>query len=414
MSLKIYCGSRIENLAEKLKERLLKERQGKDPFVFTKVVVPNGNLAKWLQIRMFAKEPDLCAGIQFSFMEKELTELMKAGLPPKDRADVELLPDHAYAKAIVSILLAGPEEQEEEQEEYGKLAPFRKYIMNSDSADAVEVTEQKQAAMTWQLADKLADLMDSYEVYRPEIVDWWLKGGKCPYDLRKGETSDAEAALARALWGEKVKFKQDGKRLSLRQLYNRVKDNAPAEEPKTIYFFGQSTLSCLQAQILVWLAKTHNVVVFYRNPCREFWGDIKTAKEERKARGKQLAGPDPEDAYLCENDLLKTLGIAGRETLRLLVDLEESNEAERIGFDWVPIDNEGASVGTVLGNVQESIRRRTSEVTKCRQDASVQLLARPACAARSRWCTTRSLALSGSRRGAGNVRGRPVRSRTSP
>ena len=362
MSLKIYCGSRIENLAEKLKERLLKERQGKDPFV-----------AKWLQIRMFAKEPDLCAGIQFPFMEKELTELMKAGLPKDERAEVELLPDHAYAKAIVSILLAGPKEQKE----YAKLAPFRKYIMNSDSADVVAVTEQKQAAMTWQLADKLADLMDSYEVYRPEIVDWWLKGGKCPYDLRKGETSDAEAALARALWGEKGKFKQDGKRLSLRQLYNRVKDNTPDEKPKTIYFFGQSTLSWLQAQILVWLAKTHNVVVFYRNPCREFWGDIETAKEELKARGKQLAGPDPEDAYLCENDLLKTLGIAGRETLRLLVDLEESNEAERIGFDWEPIDNEGASVGTVLANVQESIRCRTSDVVKCRQDASVQVVGTP-------------------------------------
>ncbi len=377
MSLKIYCGSRIEDLAEKLKERLLKERQGKDPFVFTKVVVPNGNLAKWLQIRMFAKEPDLCAGIQFPFMEKELTELMKAGLPPKDRADVELLPDHAYAKAIVSILLAGPEEQDE----YAKLAPFRKYIMNSDSADAVEVAEQKQAAMAWQLADKLADLMDSYEVYRPEIVDAWLGTGKCSYDLRKGETAEAEAALARALWGEKGKFKQDGKRLSLRQLYNRVKDNAPDEEPKTIYFFGQSTLSYLQAQILVWLAKTNNVVVFYRNPCREFWGDIETKNEERKAlfRIGRYSGDDPEKEYgdICENDLLKTLGIAGRETLRLLVDLEGSNEAERIGFDWESLDNEEAEVGTVLGNVQESIRRRTSEVAKCRQDASVQIVGTP-------------------------------------
>ncbi len=375
MSLKIYCGSRVENLAEKLKECLLKDRQGKDPFVFTKVVVPNGNLAKWLQIRMFAKEPDLCAGIQFPFMEKELTELMLAGLPPEDRADVELLPDHAYMMAIVSILLAGPEEQPE----YGKLAPFRKYIMNSDSADAVAITEQKQAAMTWQLADKLADLMDSYEVYRPEIVDWWLNGGNCPYDLRKGETSDAEAALARALWGENGKFKQGGKRLSLRQLYNRVKDNAPTEKPKTIYFFGQSTLSCLQAQILVWLAKTHNVVVFYRNPCREFWGDIETKNEERKAlfRIGRHSGDDPEKEYgdICENDLLKTLGIAGRETLRLLVDLEESGE--RIGFDWESLDNEEAEAGTVLGNVQESIRRRTSEVAKCRQDASVQVVGTP-------------------------------------
>ena len=379
MSLKIYCGSRIENLAEKLKERLLKERQGKDPFVFTKVVVPNGNLAKWLQIRMFAKEPDLCAGIQFPFMEKELTELMKAGLPKDERAEVELLPDHAYAKAIVSILLAGPEEQLE----HDKLAPFRSYIMNSDdSADAVAITEQKQAAMTWQLADKLASLMDSYEVYRPEIVEAWLGRKECQYDLPKGATAEAEAALARALWGENGKFQQDGKRLSLRQLYNLVKDNAPSEPPKTIYFFGQSTLSYLQAQILVWLAKTHNVVVFYRNPCREFWGDIETKNEERKAlfRVGCHSGDDPEEKYgkFCENDLLKTLGIAGRETLRLLVDLEGSpDEAERIGFDWKSLDDEEAAAETVLGKVQGSIRSRTSEVAKCRQDASVQIVGTP-------------------------------------
>ena len=372
--MKIYHGSRIEDLAQKLKDCLLKDRRGGDPFVFTKVVVPNVNVAKWLQIRMFAKEPDLCAGIQFPFMEKELTELMRAELPPEDRADVELLPDQAYSKAIASILLAGPEEQPE----HARLAPFRKYIMNSDSADAVRATEQKQAAMTWQLADKLADLMDSYEVYRPEIVDWWLKGGKCPYDLRKGETAEAEAALARALWGANGKFRQDGKRLSLRQLFNRVKDSAPRGNPKTIYFFGQSTLSCLQAQILAWLAKTHNVTVFYRNPCREFWGDIETAREERRARGNSPAGPDPEEGYLCENELLKTLGVAGRETLRLLVDLEEAaGVAGQIGFDWESIDKEETEPGTVLGNVQESIRRRTDAIAKCRQDASVQVVGTP-------------------------------------
>ena len=376
MSLKIYCGSRIENLAEKLKERLLKDRQGKDPFLFSKVVVPNVNVAKWLQIRMFAKEPDLCAGIQFPFMEKELTELMLAGLSPKDRVEVELLPDHAYAKAIVSILLADPKEQPE----HDKLAPFRSYIMNSDdSADEVAITEQKQAAMTWQLADKLADLMDSYEVYRPEIVEAWLGTQECSYDLPKGTTAEAEAALARALWGTNGKFKQDGRCLSLRQLYNRVKNNVLGETAKTIYFFGQSTLSVLQAQILVWLAKTHNVMVFYRNPCHEFWGDIETKNEERKAlfRVGRHSGDDPEKEYggICENELLKMLGIAGRETLRLLVDLEES--AERIGFDWESLDDEEAAVETVLGKVQESIRCRTSEVAKCRQDASVQIVGTP-------------------------------------
>ncbi len=374
MSLKIYCGSRIEHLAERLKACLLQERRGRDPFAFTQVVVPNAHVAKWLQIRMFAGEPDLCAGIQFPFMEKELTELMRTGLPPEERADVELLPDHAYAKAIVSILLAGPGEQKE----YAQLAPFRRYIMNAATAGTVALNDPKPAAMTWQLADKLADLMDSYEVYRPEIVAWWLNGGKCPYDLRKGETADAEAALARALWGEKGIFRPNGRRLSLRQLYNRVQRGAPDGKPRTIYFFGQSTLSVLQAQILVWLAKTHDVVVFYRNPCREFWGDIETAKEARQARGQLLAGVDPEAECSCENALLKTMGVAGRETLRLLVELEESADvAARSGFDWQSIDGEEPAARTVLGNVQESIRRRTSTVAKCRQDASVQIVGAP-------------------------------------
>lgn len=379
MSLKIYCGSRIEILAEKLKKCLLRDRQDKDPFLFSKVVVPNGNVAKWLQIRIFAKEPELCAGIKFPFIEKELTELMLAGLPHHERAKVELLPDHAYAKAIVSILLAGPEEQPE----YDKFVLFRNYIMNADnSADVVAITKQKQAAMAWQLANKLADLMDSYEVHRPEIVEAWLNGRECLPNLQKGETADAEAALARALWGEKGKFKQDGKRLSLRQLYNRVKNNAPSETPKSVYFFGQSTLSVLQAKILVWLAKTHNVVLFYRNPCREFWGDIETKNEERKALFYvgRISGDDPEEQYgkICENELLKTLGIAGRETLRLMVDLENSPDvAEQIGFYWESLDDEESAAGTVLGKVQESIRSRTSEVGKCRQDASVQIVGTP-------------------------------------
>ena len=51
MSLKIFSSSRISDLAGKLKERLLQARQGADPFEFTKIVVPNGNVASWLQIR---------------------------------------------------------------------------------------------------------------------------------------------------------------------------------------------------------------------------------------------------------------------------------------------------------------------------------------------------------------------------
>jgi exonuclease V gamma subunit len=47
--LKIYYSDRIEDLARELKKRLLDERKTKaTPFEFSKVVVPNTNIAKWL------------------------------------------------------------------------------------------------------------------------------------------------------------------------------------------------------------------------------------------------------------------------------------------------------------------------------------------------------------------------------
>lgn len=86
--------------------------------------MPNGNVASWLQIRQFASEPSLCAGLEFPFLEKRLFELQKEGLPAEERSDVELLPDRSYARAIVSILSASAAEQPE----YAKLAPFRAYV----------------------------------------------------------------------------------------------------------------------------------------------------------------------------------------------------------------------------------------------------------------------------------------------
>lgn len=385
MSFTILSGDRIDGLAGALKQRLLDQRNGADPFAFVKVIVPNGNVAKWLQIRKFAAEPSLCAGIEFPFMEQRLTELLRQNLSSEDQARFELLPDHAYARAIASILLEGPDRQPE----HAALAPFRQYFDTNSAGDSA-VDGQKQAHMLWQLADKLADLMDSYEVHRPEVVDAWLGRETNPrnraYSSAGGETEQAEAALARALWGENGRFPSEGSRISLRQLFDKVRDGVPKGPAQTIYLFGHSTLSLLQVRVLAWLARTHEVVFFHNNPCREYWGDITTAWEDRKVRyglGQGgVNGADPEEGLDCENALLKDLGVAGRETLRLLVDLEEENGAEKdpgrqIEFNWEFLDDTEASVDTVLGRLQESIRGRTSDVEKRTQDASIQIVGAP-------------------------------------
>ena len=171
MALKVYYSDRIEDLAVHLKDRLIAERQRSDPFVFSQVVVPNTNIAKWLQIRVFAKEQKLCAGIKFPFIEQRLTELLSANLP--EGTPFSLLPDNAYANAIMSALLA----TRDSLEEFDALAPLRAYISGDDGRGELRIVTQRQARMAWQLAVKMADLMDQYEVRRPEIVERWVMGG---------------------------------------------------------------------------------------------------------------------------------------------------------------------------------------------------------------------------------------------
>ena len=291
MPLKIYYSDRIEDLANHLKERLLRDRTGADPFVFPQVVVPNTNIAKWLQIRILSKERMLCAGIRFPFMEQRLTDLMAANLP--EGAPFSLLPDHAYANAIMAALLA----PRDAQPEFDALAPLRDYVSGAGesggaASGGLAIRTQRQARMGWQLAVKMADLMDEYEVRRPEIVENWLRG--LPAEGRgQTETSRielAEAALARCLWGRGGAFPPDGEQLSLRQLYDRVSGAPPKGPSQTIYFFGHSTLSLLQVKILAWLARTRILCLArYRSPSAT--APEKSTELPRTPRCKSSASP---------------------------------------------------------------------------------------------------------------------------
>lgn len=369
MSLKVLYSDRIEDLAADLRERLIAERSQSDPFLFPQITVPNANIAKWLQIRVFSKERLLCAGMKFPFVEQRLTELMAANLPPG--TPFSLLPNHAYATAVMGALLA----KRGAIAEFDALKPLRAYISGGDGKGELVISTRRQARMAWQLAVKMADLLDQYEVRRPEIVANWLKGLSAEGEARPAtETEAAEAALARIVWGRDGVFPPDGDSLSLRQLFDRVSSTPPKGPAKTIYFFGFSTLSLLQVKILAWLAETHEVVFYHNNVCLEYWGDIENRQERIKRLG--MGHADEEDISV-ENPLLRQWGVAGRETMRLLVQLEEENDG-RISFEWTSLADPGRErKDTVLGRIQDSICHCTGDIDKVPQDASIQVIGVP-------------------------------------
>jgi exonuclease V gamma subunit len=370
--LKIYYSDRIEDLAGKLKEQLLAERTTNgNPFAFAKVVVPNANIAKWLQIRSFSEVPSLCMGVNFPFIEQTLYGLLADCL--KIEECPQLLPMNAYTNGVMSILL---------KDNDARLEPFRRYI-GVEAGAPVVIDSRSKARMAWQLSVKLANLIDKYEVHRRNIVEKWLDENRAA--LISDPTEKAEAALAQKLLGEGGLYPPSGDAVSLRQLFERVKKVCakPEVEAKKIYFFGLSTLSSLQVEIIHYLAQTHDIEIYHNNVCLEYWGDIETKKEEARAerlKEKLINLKNVDDDLKLENSLLQNWGRAGRETLRLIVDLEEANgnSDKAINFEWNELSPSVEREGSMLEKVQSSVRHRVSEVGRIKaQDASIQIVGAP-------------------------------------
>ncbi|MBO7500079.1 MAG: exodeoxyribonuclease V subunit gamma [Fibrobacterales bacterium] len=363
MPFHVYYSDRIEDLAARLKADLGNRKQA-DPFIFPKIVTPNPNVGKYLRIEVFSKVPEFCAGVDYPMLRGFLVEQMKASLPGK----VELLPDRAYAVAIADNLL-NPRKEDEEA-----LKPFREYVFGD--AKPTDALDQRQARMLWQLSDKLAGLLDDYEIHRPDVVERWLNDGSIAdkgNKPEKGSSEAGEAVLAKRLWAKDGRFGDASEKKSMRQIYEMVKGREPADGDE-IYLFGHSTLSPLQAKIVLWLARKRKVFFYHNNPCLEYWGDIESDRKNKSDWTRKSAddwmkkwnsGP--------ENELLCGFGAAGRATVALLQDCSETD-----GFEMEPVEDEKRPApNTVLGRVQESIRHRTSDLERKPQDASLQIVGTP-------------------------------------
>ena len=260
MSLKIYHGSRIEDLAEKLAGELKAERTAKGPFEFLKVAVANPNLGNWLKMKVLAKVPELSAGVEMPFLDQQLADLLKA----EYKDELELISGRDYPAIVLDALMNHWRKE---------FVPFRKYIKEEfdpsneqkkaaegvqDEANPDEVplklVSQREARKAVQLADKLAQLVDAYEA----------TGNLGTLEKNKDENAvyGGEQALAETLFGsekEKGLLPKNGK-ISLRQMFDVVKARKPQGKASRVVLFGHTSLTDLQIKILVWLSQTHEVV----------------------------------------------------------------------------------------------------------------------------------------------------------
>ena len=275
------------------------------------------------------------------------------------------------------------------------LAPLKGFLAGDDAA-----------RRRHQLAARLADLYDQYQVYRADWLAAWEAGEDVlirPNDRREPvpETQRWQPRLWRTLMQDIADAPGLGdgpdsrtSRASVHRRFLETVRERPAGAdalPRRLIVFGISSLPRQSLEVLEAIAGQSQVMLFVHNPSQHYWGDIIEGRDLfRRAYRRNPDRKVPEDIdetqlHLHGHPLLAAWGKQGRDYIRLLDEHDE-----RAGYEShfrtqsLEIDLfESPGTATLLQQLQDDIlelrplcdRKALNAVIDPRQDRSLEFLA---------------------------------------
>jgi exodeoxyribonuclease V gamma subunit len=250
--------------------------------------------------------------------------------------------------------------------QYEALAPLRGFLAG-DVADA-------DPHRRYQLAARLADLLDQYQVYRADWLKAWgdgsdilIRPNAVQHPIPEGQSW--QPVLWRALQADvKAEFGPDdpslrhASRAEVHQIFlgragassgafspadqranasqgedqtqTRIAALQAAELPRRVIVFGISSLPRQMLEVLEAIAPVSQVILFVLNPSRHYWGDIIEGRDLfRRPYRRHSARKVPEDLderelHLHGHPLLAAWGRQGRDYIRLLDEHDDRTQYE--------------------------------------------------------------------------------------
>jgi exodeoxyribonuclease V gamma subunit len=223
-----------------------------------------------------------------------------------------------------------------------------------------------------QLAERLADLYDGYQVYRADWLDDWAAGLDVMRDARGGQSAMAEvdrwqAALWRRLLEDVGPADAHSHRAAVHARFLDAAATArerPRALARRIVVFGMSSLPRQTLEALSALSRWSQIVLVVLNPCRHYWADIVDDRELLRAERRRQAAkpgvppmPDEGDLHLYANPLLAAWGKQGRDYIRMLDEFDHPETYRKRFTAWDErIDFfEEPPASTLLARVQTAI-----------------------------------------------------------
>ena len=316
------------------------------------VLVQSNGMAEWIKIEL-ARQGGVCAATRVELPSRFLWRtyrqvLGKHNVPPDSPLDK--LPMTWRLMALLPGCLQDPVFQ--------PVAGF----LRGDEPDRL-----------LQLASRLADLFDQYQIYRPDWLQDWAAGRNV---LRKAAGHDelGEDQLWQAeLWRRVLATLDESQRQATRPALHaralaHLQSGQPLASPvaRRVSVFGMSHMPGQLLEMLAALAAHSQVLLAVPNPCQYHWGDIIDGREwlqaERRRhayRGEALAGLPLAQMHLHAPTLLAAWGRQGRDFIRQLDAFDDLQAAQQVTqwprldfFDDVP----GEDGTRLLAQLQRRIR----------------------------------------------------------
>ncbi|HHX35886.1 MAG TPA: exodeoxyribonuclease V subunit gamma [Gammaproteobacteria bacterium] len=197
----------------------------------------------------------------------------------------------------------------------------------------------------YQLAERLADLFDQYQVYRSDWLKDWAVGddqlrqidGQPQISADKAQAREPTVAWQAALWRLLIDDIGEEAIHSSRAAVHprfiakmRELEQAPASLPRRIIVFGISSLPAQMVDALAAISRFSQVMLCVHNPCQFHWADIVEDKQllrhEYRRQSRKQGFPEVlsiEQLHQFAHPLLAAWGKQGRDYISLLDQHDE-------------------------------------------------------------------------------------------
>ncbi|MBQ9501418.1 MAG: exodeoxyribonuclease V subunit gamma, partial [Lentisphaeria bacterium] len=160
-----------------------------------------------------------------------------------------------------------------------------------------------------QLAARLAEIFDRYIWYHDDMLAKW-RGDPAGVTHWEGK-----------LYLSLVRQAGDSPDLFFRSVFDCSEPVNRELLPQRVSLFGIGAIAPLMLSVFKKLSEFTDVCMFHLNPCRQYWGSIKTDRQLRKE-----SAPDDDPPPQTDNPLLANLGTWGRDFFENTVELLTGEE----------------------------------------------------------------------------------------